>query len=240
MVLWRYIIMTGVKMKLSNETVEVLKNFSTINPNLVIKSGNTITTMSALKNIMASAVVNDKFPIDFAIYDLNEFLAALSLFDKPELEFSEKYVVLSDNSGSTLTYWFSDPSVVTTPNKLITMPDVDVSLKLTSQLLSNVQKAASVIGAPDMSLSPTGSLSKSAVIEVTDRKNDNAHDYAVSVDVVQEENISYKFWFKVENLKLLPGSYSVEVSSKKVSHFMNDKFPVEYFIALEPASSYNE
>ena len=234
--------MIGVKMKLNNGTVEVLKNFSTINPNLVIKSGTTITTMSALKNIMATAEVVDEFPTDFAIYDLNEFLAALSLFDKPDLEFSEKYVVLSDENGSTLKYWFSDPSVVTTPNKLITMPSVDVSFKFNSQLLSSVQKAASVIGAPDMALTSIRGADegKKAVIEVTDRKNDNAHDFAVMVDVEQEENTQYKFWFKVENLKLLPGTYSVDVSSKKISHFKNDKFPVEYFIALEPVSTYNE
>ena len=225
-------------MKLSNGTVDVLKNFSSINQNLVIKSGKTVTTMSALKNIMASAVVNDEFPTDFAIYDLNEFLAALSLFEKPELDFKEKFVILSDETGSTLKYWFSDPSVVTTPTKVITMPDVDVSFKFTGHMLSAVQKAASVIGAPDMAL--TSNNESKALLEVTDRKNDNAHDFAVSVDVEQEKDTSYKFWFKVENLKLLPGAYDVDISSKKISHFKNDKFAVEYFIALEPASSYNE
>ena len=229
-------------MKLSNGTVEVLKNFSSINQNLVIKSGKTITTMSALKNIMASAVVTDEFPIDFAIYDLNEFLAALSLFDKPELEFNEKYVVVSGENGSTLKYWFSDPSVVTTPTKVITMPSVDVAFKYEGHMLSAVQKAASVIGAPDMALTSIRGADegKKALLEVTDRKNDNAHDFAVMVDVEQEKDAVYKFWFKVENLKLLPGTYSVDVSSKKISHFKNDKFPVEYFIALEPVSTYNE
>ena len=117
-------------MKLSNETVTVLKNFSTINQNLVIKSGNSISTMSAMKNIVAKAELSEDFPRDFAIYDLNEFLAALSLFDKPDLDFKEDFVVVTENGSATkfLKYWYSDPSVVTTPSKEVTMPSCEVSL----------------------------------------------------------------------------------------------------------------
>ena len=228
-------------MKLSNETVTVLKNFSTINQNLVIKSGNSISTMSAMKNIVAKAEVSETFPKDFAIYDLNEFLAALSLFDKPDLDFKEDFVVVTENGSATkfLKYWYSDPSVVTTPSKEVTMPSCEVSFSLSSNILSDVQKAAAVIGVPDMVLEAM-SVGK-AILKVTDKKNDTANDYAVGIDVTNEDgkDLPYKFWFKVENLKLLSGTYNVEVSSKNISYFKNTNVDIEYWIALEPESKYD-
>ena len=228
-------------MNLSNETVSVLKNFSTINQNLVIKSGSNISTMSAMKNIIASAKVKEKFPVDFAIYDLNEFLAALSLFEKPDLDFHDDFVVITENgsTGKFLKYWYSDPSVVTSPTKEITMPECEVSFNLENNMLVNVQKAAAVIGAPDMALEAM-SVGK-ALLKVTDKKNSTANDYAVGVDVNNEDgkDLPYKFWFKVENLKLLSGSYNVAVSSKNISHFVNSNVDINYWIALEPESKYD-
>ena len=224
-------------MKLSNETVTVLKNFSTINQNLVIKPGNNISTMSAMKNIVAKATVKEEFTQEFAIYDLNEFLAALSLFDNPDLDFKDDFVVISN--GAHLKYWYSDPSVVTTPMKDVTMPESEISFTLEGSMLSDVQKAAAVIGAPDMVLEAM-SLGIAA-LKVTDKKNSTANDYAVKVDVNNEngKDVPYKFWFKVENLKLLSGKYGVEVCSKNISHFVNTNVDIEYFIALEPESSYD-
>jgi hypothetical protein len=219
-------------MKLSNETVSVLKNFSTINQNLVIKSGNKIATMSAMKNIVAKAEVLEEFPQTFAIYDLNEFLSAISLFSKPELEFENDFVMITEEGTSkSLKYWYSDPSVVTTPTKDITMPECEVKFNLSSDTLAMVTKAAAVIGAPDMAL-------ESGSLKVTDKKNDTANNYALDLDV-NSESENYKFWFKVENLKLIQGSYDVQVSSKNISHFKNSTGNVEYFIALEPESAYN-
>ena len=219
-------------MKLSNETVSVLKNFSTINQNLVIKGGNKIATMSAMKNIVANAEVIEDFPQEFAIYDLNEFLSAISLFSKPELEFENDFVMITEEGTSTsLKYWYSDPSVVTTPTKDITMPECEVKFNLSSDTLSTVTKAAAVIGAPDMAL-------ESGSLKVTDKKNDTANNYALDLDVDSQSD-NYKFWFKVENLKLIQGSYDVQVSSKNISHFKNSTGNVEYFIALEPESAYN-
>ena len=226
-------------MKLSNETVTVLKNFSTINQNLVIKAGKKLSTMSAMKNIVASADVQEDFPQDFAIYDLNEFLAALSLFEKIDLDFKDDFVVITEGGDSrrALQYWYSDPSVVTHPKTDITMPDPDVEFEFSSSTLSEVQKAASIIGAPDMVLE--GMSKGNSVIKVTDKKNATANDFKVHVPVDENtKDVPYKFWFKVENLKLIPGSYNVNVSSKKISHFSNTKVPVQYFIALEPESSY--
>ena len=228
-------------MNLSNETVSVLKNFASINQNLVIKSGSNISTMSAMKNIVASAEVKEDFPTEFGIYDLNEFLASVSLFDKPSLDFKDDFVVMTEDgsSGKVLKYWYSDPSVVTTVTKEITMPECEVSFSLENGLLSNVQKAAAIIGVPDMVLE--GMDSGIALLKVTDKNNATANDYAVKIDVNNDDgkNHPYKFWFKVENLKLLSGTYDIGVSSKNISHFVNTNVGIQYWIALEPESKYD-
>ena len=228
-------------MNLSEQTVSILKNFSTINQNLLVKQGKVLNTMSAMKNIVAKAEVEEEFPTEFAIYDLNEFLSCLSLFTNPDLNFKDDFVVMSEtgSKGRNLKYWFSDPSVVTSPNKELEMPSTEITFPLQSNVLSEVQKAAAVIGAPDMVLE--GMDIGSAVLKVTDKKNDTANSYDSHVEVANEDpqsNVPYKFWFKVENLKLLPGCYDVHVSEKRISHFQNKKLPVGYFIALEPESSY--
>ena len=226
-------------MKLSNETVSILKNFATINQNLMVKEGSSLAAMSAMRNIVAISTVKETWPTDFAIYDLNEFLAALSLFEKPDLEFHDDFVVITEN-GNVLKYWYSDPSVVTTVSKEITMPECEVSFSLENGLLSNVQKAAAVIGVPDMALESVDS--GVALLKVTDKKNATANDYAVKIDVNNNndgKNLTYKFWFKVENLKLLSGTYDVGVSSKSISHFVNKNVDVQYWIALEPESKYD-
>ena len=219
-------------MKLSNETVSVLKNFSTINQNLVIKSGSTITTMSAMKNIVAKADVKEEFPQDFAIYDLNEFLSVITFFENPELQFEDSFVVVTEEGSRTRAkYFFSDPSVVTTPTKPITMPECEVKLNLSSDILDRITRGASVIGAPDLAL-------ESGTLKATDKKNETANDFEKDLEV-ESGSDNYKFWFKVENLKLMPNSYEVQISSKNISHFKNSTGDVEYFIALEPESTYN-
>jgi hypothetical protein len=219
-------------MKLTNETISVLKNFSTINANLMVKAGSSLSTMSAMKNIVAKADVSEEFPSDFAIYDLNEFLSALSLFGKPDLEFGNDFVIITEEGTSkSLKYWFSDPSVVTTPSKEISMPSTELTFNLSSDTLNEITKAAAVIGVPDMALA-------GGKLMVTDKKNSTANAYETSLDV-GDVAAEYKFWFKVENLKVMPGAYDVEVSSKKISHFTNTKLGVQYWIALEPESTYN-
>jgi hypothetical protein len=219
-------------MKLTNETISVLKNFSTINANLMVKAGSSLSTMSAMKNIVAKADVTEEFPSDFAIYDLNEFLSALSLFGKPDLEFDNDFVIITEEGTSkSLKYWFSDPSVVTTPSKEISMPSTELTFNLSSDTLNEITKAAAVIGVPDMALA-------GGKLMVTDKKNSTANAYETSLDV-GDVAAEYKFWFKVENLKVMLGAYDVEVSSKKISHFTNTKLGVQYWIALEPESTYN-
>jgi|TARA_B110000046_G_scaffold22770_1_gene21471 hypothetical protein len=222
-------------MKLSNYTTSVLKNFSTINQNLVIKEGNTITTMSAMKNIVAKAEVEETFPQQIAIYDLNEFLGALSLFTSPVLDFSDNYVMISEENKPTtkMKYFYSDPSVVTSPNKMITMPSNEVKFTMSSEDLSRLKRAAGAIGAPDMVLEKDGSSSS---LTVKDKKNDTANNYSLDVDTTSEGE--FNFYFKVENMKLLDGNYDVEISSKNISHYTNKSTDIEYWIALEPESTY--
>ena len=223
-------------MKLSSNTTSVLKNFASINQNLVIKEGKEITTMSAMKNIVARAEVEEEFPQEVAIYDLNEFLSALSLFKSPNLEFQDTYVNITEenNPKTSLKYFYSDPSVVTTPNKMITMPSNEVTFTLESATLSNITKAAAVIGSADLVLENSNGTPS---LTVKDKKNDTANSYSMGVDTKGEGKFS--FFFKVENLKLIDGKYTVEVSSKNISHMKNESTPIEYWIALEPESNYS-
>ena len=222
-------------MKLSNNTTSVLKNFSTINQNLVIKEGNTIATMSAMKNIIAKAEVEETFPQEIAIYDLNEFLGALSLFSSPILDFNDSYVMISEETKPTtkMKYFYSDPSVVTTPTKMITMPSEEVKFTMSNDDLNKLKRAAGAIGAPDMVLERKDNISS---LTVKDKKNDTANNYSLDVDTNGEGQ--FNFFFKVENMKLLDGTYDVEISSKNISHYKNKTIDIEFWIALEPESTY--
>mgnify|MGYP006237060541 FL=1 len=222
-------------MKLSDYTTSVLKNFATINQNLVIKEGNEMSTMSAMKNIISRATVEETFPKEIAIYDLNEFLGALSLFENPILDFSDSYVMITEeNKPSTkMKYFYSDPSVVTSPSKMISMPSNEVKFTMSNDDLSKLKRAASAIGAPDMVLEKNGSGSS---LTVKDKKNDTANNY--SLDVNTQSDGEFNFFFKVENLKLLDGTYDVEISAKNISHYKNKNSDIEYWIALEPESTY--
>jgi len=223
-------------MKLSDNTKMVLRNFATINQNLVIKEGSELLTMSAMKNIVAKAEVEETFPKEIAIYDLNEFLASISLFAVPVLEFEEQYLIIKeeDQPHKKLKYFYSDPSVVQTPSKTISMPSEEVSFELKIEKLLEMKKAAGVISSPDMVLQK---LNGSSSLLAKDKKNDTANNY--SSDIKTDGDGEYKFFFKVENLKLFDGDYDVKISSKNISHFKNDKSNIEYWIALEPESTYS-
>ena len=219
-------------MQLSNDTKDVLKNFSTINQNLLVKSGNAINTMSAMKNIVARATIPDTFNNEFAIYDLNEFLSALSLFKSPTLDFGEQSVKLKEEGGgSSVNYFFSDPSVVTSPKTEIQMPSVDVEFTFTQDTFNQILKASAVLGVPDVVL--TGTTGGDINLTVTDRKNETSNDFSIKVG--ENSSSDFTYFFKVENLKLLSGDYKVQVSEKGISHFANVTKPIEYFIALEAA-----
>ena len=220
-------------MKISNDTSNVLKNFSTINSGIRVKSGNKLETISNMINILAVATVNESFPQDFSIYNLPEFLGATSLLSDPEFEFGDTSLTVADDNSS-LAYFYASEGMVTAPDKMITMPDAEIVINLSSSLLSELQKAASVLGVNDMVLSSDGTVIR---LEVTDKKNPTSNTFS---RIVGEGNgVSYTMNFKIENLKVLDGNYEVSVSSKGISHFNNTDIDLEYFIALEPDSKYN-
>ena len=217
-------------MKLSNDTRDVLKNYATINANLLVKTGNKISTMSQMKNIVSIADLPDNFEQEFALYDLTEFLSAMSLFNDPELEFNENNVRMWEGYQS-LKYFYSDPTVVTTPKSDITMPEPDAKFTLQQNTFNQILKASSVLGVPDMVLD-TGDVGI-MLLRVSDRKNDTSNNFSIEVGEGAKPN--QKFFFKVENLKLLSGDYDVEVSTKGISRFKNVNKNIEYYIALETA-----
>ena len=220
-------------MKISNDTRNIFKNFSTINSGIRVKSGNKLETISQMKNILAVATVNESFPQDFSIYNLPEFLGATSLLDDPDFQFGDSSLTVADNNSS-LAYFYASEGMVTAPDKMITMPDAEIVIDISSTLLSELQKAASVLGVNDLILSSDGTTIK---LEVTDKKNTTSNTFS---RIVGEGNgVSYTMNFKIENLKVLDGNYEVSVSSKGISHFNNKDVDLEYFIALEPDSNYN-
>jgi hypothetical protein len=223
-------------MKISKETLEVLKNFSAINPNLVIKPGNKLSSIAEAKNIMSAVEVAETFPKEVGIYDLNEFLSALSLIDNPDLEFGDDSVIIKSDLAS-LTYRYADVSILTAPVKEVTMPEVDVSIKLTVDDISAIRKAGSALGHPVCSIT-TYDGSDTIYLEVKDPENATANVFQLAVGTTDVSN--YDFQFLISNLKLVPGDYEVSISSKLISHWkcINNKL-VEYWIALEKNSTFN-
>jgi hypothetical protein len=220
-------------MRLSDKTLVLLKNFSSINQSILIQEGKSLRTMSVMKNILAEANIEDEFSRDFGIYDLNQFLNGLALHENPELDFSnDSYVVIRE--GKTRSkYFFSDPSlIVTPPERAIVLPTEDVTFKLNTQQLDRLLKAASVYQLQDLSAVGGDGVVK---LMVRDKKNDTSNDFSV---VVGETDASFSFNFKVENIKILPGSYDVTVSRKLLSRFESRDYDLTYYIALEPDSDF--
>jgi len=220
-------------MKISNDTRNILKNFSTINSGISVKSGNKLETISNMKNILAVATVDESFPQDFSIYNLPEFLGATSLLEDPDFQFGDASLTVADNN-SAMSYFYASEGMVTSPEKMVTMPDAEVSIDISSQLLSDLNKAASVLGVSDLVLESDGTK---MTLTVKDKKNATSNTFS---RIVGEGNgVKFTFNFKIENLKILDGNYEVFVSSKGISNFKNKDVDLEYFIALEPDSKYN-
>ena len=218
-------------MKLSKETVALLKNFAGINSNLLIKAGNKLSTISGAKNVMSDATVAENFAADFGIYDLNEFLGAMSSFEDPDLEFSEKFVTITQGSNS-IKYFAAEASVLSAPTRAITFPDSDVDFTLTSAMLDMIKKTSSVLGASDLSIVGDGSTLTAVV---GDKKNASGNSYNTPLGSTDK---TFKVNLKVENLKMLPGDYTVSISSKKISRFKAINSDLVYYVAIEADSSF--
>ena len=221
-------------MKLSESTVSLLKNFSSINQSILFKEGQKLRSISVMKNILVEANVSEEFPKDFGIYDLNQFLNGLSLHSSPDLDFdNDQYVVIKEGRSRS-KYFFADPSVIVAPpEKEITLPTEDVCFQLTSQQLEKLKKAASVYQLPDIS-----AIGEAGVVKLVarDKKNGTSNDFSIVVGETDQEFVCN---FKEENLKIIPGNYAVTISSKLLSKFENTGLDVVYYVALEPDSKFN-
>ena len=221
---------------ISQETLSILKNFSQLNANLLVRPGNVINTVTGAKNVMAQATVKEDFPVEFGIWDLNKFLGTLSLFDSPTCVFGEKSVKISGEGGRAVTYYYSEPSLLTTINKQVQMPETVIHLNLTHSVFADLQRAASVLQLPDLSFTSMGGENILAVVR--DKKDPTSNDYSVAVGDVLGDTPNFEFNFKIDNLKLLPGDYDVEICESVVSSFTNTNIDVKYWIALETDSTF--
>ena len=220
-------------MKLSESTITILKNFSSINQSILVKEGSKLRTISVMKNILAEAEIKEEFPKDFAIYDLNQFLNGLGLHQDPDLDFENNSHVIIREGKRRVKYFFADPEVIVSPpEKDIVLPSQDVCFQLEHSQLDNLKKAAAVYQLPDLSV-----IGEAGVIRlvVRDKKNDTSNEYSI---VVGETDKEFTFNFKVENLKIIPGSYDVVVSEKLLSKFTNERYNLSYWITLEPDSTF--
>lgn len=217
-------------MKLSKETVELFKNFSGINTNLLLKQGNKVATIAAQKNVMADTTVNETFPADFGIYDLGEFLGALSVFEDPDLYFSDKFVTIKQGNMS-IKYFAASPEAITAPTKSITFPEAEINFALSAKQLDMIRRTASVLSTDDLSIVGNGTTITAVV---GDKKNASGNCFS---EIVGSTDKSFKVNLKVENLKMLPGDYSVSISSKKISRFKGAGDLV-YYVAVEADSTF--
>ena len=220
-------------MKLSDSTLNILKNFAGINNSILVKQGTQLRTMSVAKNILAEANIEEEFPRQFGVYDLNQFLNGLSLHQDPDLDFTEESYLNIREGKRRVKYFFADPQVIISPpDKQITLPSEDVHFQLESSALDKLLKAAAVYQLPDLCV--VGEAGAVRLV-VRDKKNDTSNSYSVAVGETDKE---FSFNFKVENIKIIPGSYDVVVSSKLLSEFTNSNYNLKYYIALEPDSTF--
>jgi len=227
-------------MKLSENTLEVLKNFASINQSILFTEGKELNTVSVQKNVLGSATVDETFKSsngeDFAIYDLNEFLSTVSLFDDPEIEFGEQHATIKD-ALSVTHYWYADKEIIVYPTSKIEMPSSEVTFKLSAETLDKLQRATGTLAVPDLVIRRE---EDKVVAEVLDKRNDTSNTFRVEVGpyIGGESDTDFKFYFLTERMKMLPGDYDVEISSQKISKLTSGNGKLTYWIALEQDSTY--
>lgn len=228
-----------MQMKLSNETLSILKNFGTINQGILFKKGKVLRTVSTHKNILAEVVLKEEVPAEFGVYDLNNFLSVVSLHkDDPSFEFDSKHVLIVGNKGrSKIKYRFCDPSmIVIPPDKQLSVPDPEVQFSLSTEDFDWIMKAAAVLASPHIAIDSDGN--KVNIITL-DLQNDSAH--TDSLEIGNGNGNKYRMIFKTENLtKVLPGSYDVKISTKGISHFKNNNISLQYWISIEQGSKFQK
>jgi hypothetical protein len=222
------------QMQLSDDTISLLTNFGAINSNIVLRPGQQLKTISEAKNILAVADIVEDFPTEMGIYDLNEFLSTYSLVDDATLMFEGNSVQIANNTNR-VKFYFAEPSILTTPDKEITMPTSEVNIVLTEEILSKTKKAASVLGHLDVAIIGTDD---SISIKVLDTKDSSANTFETDLG---PNTTGHKFSFvmNISNMKIIDGEYDVQISSKLISKWTNKTKPVSYFIALEKSSTFD-
>ena len=219
-------------MKIDNDTVSVLKSFAKINQSMVFQEGNVLKTISPSKTIMAKATVPTKFGRRFAVYSLDEFLANISLYKDPEMDFTEKQVNFTDGKRKGHYLYTNEDNVTKAPDKEIKLPTADVSVTLKNEDLVEVEKAAGVLSLPEIAVVGDG---KNVSLVALDSKNPTCNEFDI---VIGQSDKIFKAIFKAENIKIIPGEYEVTISSKGISHFVGKDIDVEYFIAVESNSQF--
>ena len=221
-------------MKISDNTIGILRNFSDINANILFKPGKTLSTMSTMKNIMAQADVEEEFESEFGVYDLPEFLRAIDSFQTPVLKFNGTANLKIQDEKSTLSarYAFADKSTLRYPSKQISIPDKTVTFSLKNSDYESVKKLYTNLSLPDIAFK--GENGKIKLVAL-DKKNSNSNESSV---VVGETDLEFTAYIKAENMKIIPGDYDVALSKAKIAHFINRKVKVQYWIALEADSTF--
>ena len=225
-------------MELSENTLQILRNFSGINQNLLIKSGSNIKTISEARNVVATADVTENFEKDFGIYDLSEFIGVMGLVDTPTLKFEDDFVTVSDSSGrSKVKYFYAAEETLTSPAKDVTMPDGDVKFTLDNETLNKLKKAASTLGHSEVSIKANNGVLSLSIVE---SQNVTSNAFSIDIDGEFKQDAVFNFIISISNLKILPGDYDVEISSKLITQFKHKELPLKYWIALEKTSTYGE
>lgn len=221
------------KVILSKKTVDVLKNFSTINSSIVFRKGSTVRTISNAENILAKFTGEEVFPVDFAIYDLSQFLSGISLFSNPQLEFDNENFVNIRGGRQSARYYFSDPEITlkSAPEKNVKFPGADIQFNLSGEDLIQLQKASAVYSLPDLSFESVEGENAIKLI-LSDKENDTSNTYEQSISGCSTGN--YSLDLKIENIRVLPGDYTVKVSKHLISEWTNANLDLTYYIALEP------
>jgi len=216
-------------MKFTAKTIQVLKNFASINSCIHFKKGNILKTVNQPYTIVGMAKLDQEIEQDFAIFDLNRFLGALSLFNNPDIKLHERYMTITDGSKE-LNYVFADPATILKPKDGLALPNVATTVKISASTLADILKALSVMGLPELALVGDGeSISVQAI-----NSEDPTSDVFKITNLGNTDKV-FKAIYKVENLKILPGEYTVDIASKGISLFKGEN--IEYFVAIEKNST---
>jgi len=231
-------------MELTEKTLDVLRNYASINSSIIIESGNVVRTTSPTKQVLSKSKLDDEFTNTFGIYDLNELLRTINLVDAPRLFFEDKYMSINDGSGrSRIKYFYCETDILhehirnivkSDHDSMIVMPECEVKFTLDSKTLSQIKKAAAILGHSIFAVSAKDGIMN---LSVQDLESKSSNSFTMDVDG-EFQNEEFSFHFKIENLKMIDGDYDVGISSRKISHFVNKESNIEYWVACEKSSTY--